>query len=1027
MTVLVTVCVVLLGISAYLELPVSNMPNVQYPVVTISAAYPGASADTMARLVASPIEQEVMAIQGIVSVYSTNYVGQSSIIATFSLDRSMDGVVQDVQNALQEAQSNLPKDLPTLPTYTKTNPSDQPIVYISLTSEVLRAGELYVEGAEIVQRYMQMVEGVGLVSIYGSPPAVRAKMNADKLAYMGLSLSDVANAIDAGNPNLPAGKLDGPTISFTLDPDGNLSKAKEFEEIIVTYIDGAPVYLKDLGEVVDALQDRDVETHYWDRTTGKTTNNAIIIAIQKESAANAVKISKSIQKRMKELEKLLPRSIDLSILYDQSISIIASVEEVEETLLIAFILVVVVIFMFLARPVDTLVPVVALPMSILMTFVAMKALGYSLDNLSLLAIILAIGFVVDDAIVVLENTVRHVEEGQTPLNAALSGAKEIAGTVVSMSVSLIAVFIPLLFMPGVLGRMLREFSVTIVLAVAASGIVSLTLSPLMCSFFLKSEKKNERNKLEEAVDAVMNRTLAVYGSLLKWFLHHKPVAVLIWFGCVAGTLFFAYILPKSFLPPGDSGALLGSFVAENGSSPDKMKQIQSDIEKILHENPYVYRTYTLTGISAAVAGNQGILVAALGPRDERPDIQDVALSINRQLVSYVGARAGVAPVPMITFNTGSNANTTGAAGTQYQFELSTNADLDVLYDYTTQVVDKLKGVPSLYKPMSELDDDNAELKVKILRDQASALGITAMDVEKALYQAYSSYIASYIRTSDYQYRAIVETRDDDRRFPFDIGKLYLESSNGAGFVPMASVADVIPSIGPSIIRHKNQQNMTMVNYALAPGATLGETTQAIQKVADGILPNYILSEFSGDAATFQQTSSDMAFLLVIAIMAMYLILGILYESYIQPLTVLSTLPVAGFGGFLTLFLFNSEFSFYAFVGFFLLLGIINKNGIMLVDFANMHREAEGCSHETAIYEAAQARFRPIMMTGFAAIMGSLPMALGFGADGRGRMPMGLMIVGGLVFAQCVTLLVTPVVYLYFESMREFFAKYIKRH
>ena len=1025
MTVLVTVCMILLGVSAYLKLPVSNMPNVQYPVITISAAYPGASADTIARLVASPIEQEVMAIQGIVSCYSTNYVGQSTIIATFSLNRSMEGIVQDIQNALQDAQSNLPKDMPTWPTYTKTNPSEQPIIYISLTSEVLTAGQLYVEGAEVVQRYMQMVEGVGLVTIYGSPPAVRAKLNADKLAYLGMSLEEVALAIDRGNPNLPSGKLDGPTISFTLDPNGNLYHARQFEEIIVTYKNGAPVYLKDLGDVVDALQERDIATYYWSRESGKTTKNAIIIAVQKEANANTVKISQAIQDKMKELETILPRSINLAVLYDQSISIIASINEVQETLMIAFVLVVFVIFLFLARPIDTMVPVVALPMSILITYILMQALGFSLDNLSLLAIILAIGFVVDDAIVVLENTVRHIEEGQKPLNAALSGAKEITGTVISMSVSLIAVFIPLLFMPGVLGRMLREFSVTIVLAVAASGVVSLTLSPLMCSFFLKMEKKGGRNRLEEFIDNAMKRLLHYYGIVLKWFLRHKPVAILLWVACLAGTGFCAYILPKTFLPPGDSGALMGSFVGMNGSSPDKMKAIQVDIEKIIQSNPYVERTYTLTGATAAVAGNQGLLVAVLGPRDERPDIEEIAWDINLKLRQYIGARAGVAPIPMITFNTGSNSNTTGAAGTQYQFELSANMDLNPLYKHTIDVVEKLREIPGLLNPMSELDNTNAELKVNILRDQASALGVTAYDIEKALYEAYASYIASYIRTSDYQYRAIVETRDDDRRFPGDLSKLYIRSSN-AGIIPITAVAELIPSIGPSIIKHKNQQNMTMINFALKPGFALGDATKAIQAAASKILPQNIIAEFSGDAATFQQTTADMTLLLVIAIMVMYMILGILYESYIQPLTVLSTLPVAGFGGFLTLVLFNSEFSFYAFVGFFLLLGIINKNGIMLVDFANMHRENEGCSHEVAIFEAAQARLRPILMTGFAAIMGSLPMAMGFGADGKGRMPMGLMIVGGLLFAQCVTLLVTPVIYLYFESMRDFFGKYIKR-
>ncbi len=1026
MTVLVTVALICLGIGSYINLPVASMPNVENPVITISASYLGSSAETMAKLIARPIEAQVLQIPGVQSVYSQSFNGQSTIVATFSLARNIDGVAVDIENALQQAQSELPKDLPTYPSYSKTNPSDQPVIYVALTSDTLTAAQLYTEGAEVVQRAFNTVEGVGQVTIYGSSPAVRVQLDNEKLAYLGISYQDIASAISKANPDMPTGKLDSSCTTLSLDVKGELSSLDAFQNIIIRYQDGAALRLKDMADISMGVQQRDMQARYWERG-GVSSNNALVIAVIRQGGANTVTISDGIKSKMADLEKELPNSIRLAVLYDQADAVLESFNNVQETLMEAFILVVAVIFVFLARPRDTLVPAVALPMSLLLTLILMKLLGYSLDNLSLLALVLAIGFVVDDAIVVLENTVRHVEMGKQPLAAALIGSKEIGTTIISISLALISVFIPLLFMEGVIGRMLREFAVTIVLAIFSSGVISLTLSPLMCSAFLKAESKGEkhRNILERFTDTFVEGMIRHYVVLLRWFFKHRYMGILLWVGCVLGTVFFAAILPKSFLPPGDSGGVYGSFVAQNGTSPDRMKAFQVDLENIVQQNPSVLRTYSMTGITTALAGNQGMLFAALVPHADRPDVTVIANTINRSLAKYPGVMAGMAPIPTVTFNTGSNANNTGAAGTQYQYELSGNVEMTELFDYTRQFVAKLRTVPGLLNPMAQLNDDNTQLTVEIMRDAATALGVSANAIEDALRHAFSNFITSFVRTPTDIYWIIIEAKDNARRYPSDLSKLYVASASGT-LVPLTAVVRLTPTMGPSLIKHKNQSNMTLVSFALAEGISLSEATLEVERVAAEVFPPEIMREFSGDAATFQQSTSDLGFLLILAIFTMYLILGILYESFIQPLTILSTLPVAGFGGVLTLFIFHSEFSFYAIVGFFLLLGIVSKNGIMLVDFANHHRALEKCSHEVAIYEAAETRFRPILMTGLAAMMGAMPMALGSGGPSAGFQPMGLMIVGGLAFSQFLTLLVTPVVYLYFEEMRDWAASKMKR-
>jgi len=1008
-----SVCLVILGVGAYRFLPVSNLPDVELPYVVIMVAYPGNSPLAMAANVARPIEERVMSIEGLREATSVNRQGTTQIILSFSLKRKIEGIVQDVQSALSQAQGDLPPDLPFPPTFQKVNPAMQPIFWIAVTSDQLSPQDLYNNGGQVVTRRLSGVDGIGQVSVYGPKRAIRIQLNLEILAAKGISLVDVDNALLGNNTRIPVGQLKGPTRTYTIESKGELFNAKEFNEIIVAYRNGAPVRISDLGEAIESLSSTDFRMGFW-QNGGKTPRSTIMVAATRQGSANTIGVVEGIKKNLELLKSELPPSIKAEVIYDASEAIVESVDDVRDSLIIAFFLVVAVIFLFLARPMDTLIPTVALPLSFLATFVAMFALNFSLDSLSLMALTLAVGFVVDDAIVVLENTVRRIELGEKPFEAALHSAEEITGTIVSMTLSLVAVFIPLLFMPGLIGRMLHEFSMTVVIAIMASGVISLTVTPLMCARLLKPENHAKRNRLKEGVDKTFNRLLGVYGKGLRWMMKYRWLGPAIWVACIVGMGFLFKIVPKGFLPVGDSGAVMGSLKTDAGLSAERLGKIQDEVIGVMSKNPGMER---VLAVSDPANGDTTITtLGILKERKHRAKIEEVVESLNKELYKIPGLRDGVNPLPTISLGGDSPG---GAGGTRYTYRL-TSRDLDRLYVVSEKLVTKLGGEPSLVNPRVELQQQKPHLSLEILRDEAAALGVTPAALERTLFLAYSGNRISTVNTSTETYDVLIEVREKDRSDPVDLSKIYVPSQTTGKLIPLNAIAHWKLGLEAGMVQHYNLRNMIDVTFGLTPGTDLGAATAAVDKIAKEALEPGIFGAFTGEAQTFAEIVPMMIFLLIVAIFAMYLILGILYENYVDPIVVLTSLPIAGFGGLLTLVIFQVDFSLYAFIGLFMLLGIVKKNGIMLVDFAKMHIEKEGATKEEAIYQASLTRCRPIMMTSLAAIMGAVPVALGFGADGASRQPLGLMVAGGLIFAQFITLYVTPPLYLYAEGFREWF-------
>jgi hydrophobic/amphiphilic exporter-1 (mainly G- bacteria), HAE1 family len=946
-------------------------------------------------------------------VTSNSGQGHSSFVLQFALSKSLDAAATDVQAAITQATAKLPVDLPSPPTFSKTNPNDQPIMYVALTSDSATAGQLYDYANTQVGERISILSGVSQVAVFGTQSAVRIKADPSAMAARDLTIDDLNTALKNGTSYTGAGQFDGAHRTFLIQPQGQLSDAEQYGQLIVGENNGAPIYLKDIAEAKDSVQDERIDMRFWVR--GHTVPSATaVVAVYRRAGSNAVEVSKAIKNLLPSVRAQLPGSVDIVPIYDRSQTIVSSVRDVEATLYIAFGLVVLVIFLFLGRATDTLIPAVALPLSLLLTFVVMQLLGYSLDNLSLMALTLAIGFLVDDAIVFLENTVRLMETGLGALEATLKSAGEISFTILAMTISLAAVFIPLVFMSGLVGRIFREFSITIIVSIFASGIVSLTLTPLMCSRLLGARGPGARKTwLERVIGGAEHKVLDLYGRMLWFFLRQRWVSIFVWLICLAGTGYLFYVIPKAFLPIGDSSFTRGVMVAQEGSSPDQMHAYQTEAERIMHSVPAVQTTFTMSGNSSFLPGNQAFLLAFLNDPSQRAPIQAVTGQLMGAInASVPGVFTFLQPNPVLDISTGATANVQG----QFAYAIS-GINPDQVYDVAGKLTAKMREYPGFLFVNSDLFNHTPNLQVDIQRDQAKLYGVSETRILNMLHEAYSQNYTYLIKKPSDQYQVILEVKDSGRTEPQDLQLLYIKSDDGQRLVPLNAITTWHSLLGPQAVNHINQFTSVTLFFNLKPGYTIGQATDFVEKAAREILPSDVQGGLQGQALIFRDTVSSLTILMGLAVFVMYVILAILYESYLHPITVLSSLPVALVGGLLTLWIFNAEASLYAFIGMFMLMGIVKKNGIMIVDFAQQRVE-QGIKDDQAIHDASMERFRPIMMTTMAALMGALPIALGFGADGPSRRPLGLVVVGGLIVSQFITLFVTPAIYLFLEDFQE---------
>jgi HAE1 family hydrophobic/amphiphilic exporter-1 len=1012
MTAVLTVSVILFGVLSYRNLPVNDLPTVDYPVIQVFAGYPGAGPETMANNVATPLERQFMQINGLELVTSSSTQGSTRMTLQFALEKNIDAAATDVQTAISQATASLPVDMPSPPTFSKSNPNDQPIQYIALTSDSVTPGQLYDYASTQVGQRISILPGVSRVDVYGSKSAIRIKADPSAMWARGISIEDLAAAVKNGTSYAGAGQFDSSNGTTLLRPNGQLERAEGYKNLIVATAQGAPVYLKDVAKVEDSVQNERMKMRFWVRGY-KIPTTTVVVAVSRRAGANAVEVAQGVRNLLPNIQAELPGSIRLTLVYDRSETIIHSVKDVRVTLLLAFVLVVIVIFLFLGRATDTLIPAVALPLSLLLTFIVMNLLGYSLDNLSLMALTLAIGFLVDDAIVFLENTVRRMERGEAAMLATIQSAKEISFTILSMTISLAAVFLPLVFMSGLVGRIFREFAITIVVSILASGLVSLTLTPLMCARLLKQRGEgSQKTWMERVVGGLEKRWLAVYGNSLWWFLRRRWISLSIWCLCFVGTIALLIVIPKSFLPVGDSSVIFGVFIASEGASPTQMHAVQDQFDEILHQDPNVLMDFTLTGAQGFISSNQGITFITLKPHDQRPPIGMVAGQLMGKLGSIPGIFAFLRPWPVLEINTGTVSQTQG----QYAFTIS-GVNAKEVYETAGKLMGKFYQYPGFASVSSDLYMNTPNLDINLLRDQAKMYGVSEARILSLLRSAYSQNYLYLIKKPEDQYQVILEAQDSARSNPEDLSLLYIKSDDGKNLVPLNTLVTWKTSLGPQSVNHLNQFTSVTFFFNLKPGVAIGDAANFIKKSAAAIVPSTLRAELMGEALTFQQTVQNLLILMVLAVFVMYVILAILYESYVHPITVLSTLPPALIGGLLTLFIFGQEASLFAFVGLFMLMGIVKKNGIMIVDFAR-NRVERGQSADQAIHDASMDRFRPIIMTTLAAIAGAIPIALGYGADGASRRPLGLVIVGGLIVSQFLTLYITPVIYLYLEEFQE---------